>query len=79
MRDNQEKLIPLSEEIKILVLDWASPSLLSEGKTVCSETTRDYGNDGCVSFRLGSSVSNASPIRLMVSSGIEISHQLVGV
>ena len=32
MRDDQEKLIPLSEEIKVLVLDWASPSHLLEGK-----------------------------------------------
>ena len=32
VRDDQEKLIPLSEEIKVLVLDWAAPSRLLEGK-----------------------------------------------
>ena len=32
VRDDQEKLIPLSEEIKVLVLEWASPSRLLEGK-----------------------------------------------
>ena len=31
VRDNQGKLFPLSEEIKVLVLEWASPSRLLEG------------------------------------------------
>lgn len=48
-------------------------------KTVCSETTRDYGDDGCVGLGLGSSVSHASSFRSMVSAGSKKPHQPVGV
>ena len=74
-----DKLVPLSPEIKVLCMAWASPSRLLEGKTVCCSSPVVGHHHGRVRSGVGGGSSPSPCVRGLVEGGGLGSYQYSGI